>query len=107
MNAGELDRQITIQTRTETQDAAGSPTITWTTFASDVWAKRRFVRGREFFASQAVHAETTARFTIRYRAGVTPKMRIIDRSDTFDVDAALPIGKGRAWLELMCTQVVS
>lgn len=98
MNSGKLDRYITIQSATETKDSFGAPIQTWATLAS-VWAQIKEVRGKEYFAAQAVNSEVDTIFAIRYRSDVTTKMRISYDSKTYDIQSVVEVGR-RDGLEL-------
>lgn len=50
-------------------------TITWQTLFPKVAAEIAPLSAREFMESQALQSEVTGRITIRYRTGVTAKMR--------------------------------
>lgn len=84
MQAGRLDRRITLKTVTETQDTAGQVTRTLTDLAT-VWAEKR-TTGRELWRAQQVNAEVSAVYVIRYRSDVSPDMRIYDTEDGLDYD---------------------
>lgn len=75
INAGELDKRITLQAETGAQDSYGTPGGTWADLAT-VWAGIITTGGREFYAAQKVNAETAAVFKIRYRSGINPTIRI-------------------------------
>lgn len=80
---------ITIQRLTEEADAIGGTVKTWSTFAT-VWAERMPLSGREFFAAQAVQAESTVKFRIHHVPGLTPKMRLIDSDTIYDISSVPP-----------------
>lgn len=103
MQAGKLDRRVVIQTSAETQDAMGAPSVTWSTFAT-VWASRRDTRGSERVRAGAETAMADAVFRIRYLAGVTAKMRVLEGSDTWDIEAVAELGR-REGLDLTCSRV--
>lgn len=75
MRAGALDRRIIIQQASESRTATGAATPSWSTFAT-VWASYEPTAGSERYASMQKEAKVNAVFTIRYLAGVIPKMRI-------------------------------
>lgn len=73
---GNLRHRVVIQQPVETQDAnTGAVNVSWSTFAT-VWASIEPLSAREFVAAQAEASKVTARIKIRYRTGVTAKMRI-------------------------------
>lgn len=101
MRAGRLNRRITIQNYTTTQDANGNIVQTWTTFAT-VWAAVEPASGREFFEAQQIATETTVKFVIRHRSGITEDMRIKDEDgNLFDIQSVLHIKYGNRQIEIM------
>lgn len=103
MRAGELRHRITIQRATETQDAFGAVVQTWSTFAT-LWAGVEALSGREFFAAQQVNAQVSHRIRIRYLSGVTPKMRVVFGSRTFNIEVVMDDGRRRE-LQLLVSEV--
>lgn len=100
MRAGQLDRRITIETPTGTQDTFGEFTETWATFATE-WAQYEPLKGREQLDAMQVNADLQARFRIRYRSDITTKMRIVnDDSLTYGIEAITQIGR-REGLEIL------
>lgn len=97
--AGPLDRYVTIEQKTKTRDAYGAEIETWTTFAQ-VWASKRDIRGREYFAAQQVNAETDTVWRIRWIAGVKAEMRINWNGTLYDIQDIAEIGR-REGLEIM------
>lgn len=73
MNPGELDREITLQFKTDGQSGSGEPTETWDGDAV-VWAKVTPLSGREYYSliAQQVVADEMLVFRIRWRADVRP-----------------------------------
>lgn len=98
MKIGTLDRRVTIESATTTQDASGQPVETWTTFAT-VWAARKDVRGRERFDAAQRLAVRTAVYRIRWIAGLSEKMRIVDAGATYDV-TGIAEDYRQGWAEL-------
>lgn len=62
------------------------------------WAKIEYLKGREFWAAKAVEAETTVKFTIRYRADITPDMKIDAGSRMFNITGILPVDNKKTYL---------
>jgi head-tail adaptor len=97
MRAGQLDRQVILQSFT--LGTTGDPNAgTWTTEAT-VWAERLDARGIERATGLTVAAaEATQAYRIRYDAdvAVTPLWRINDGGELWDVTAVLPgVGRNR------------
>lgn len=78
---GRLRQRITLQVSTPTQDANGEPIDAWANLGSvpTVWANIRVKPGGERFVSGGgtVQAEIIHTATIRFRADITPKMRVL------------------------------
>ena len=71
MRGGALRHVITLQSQAEVTDGNGDVSLAWTDFATNVPASYLSGPGREFMAAEAIRAEITGRFEIRYLAGVT------------------------------------
>jgi SPP1 family predicted phage head-tail adaptor len=103
LNAGRLDRRITIEIKTVAQDEFGQPVETWTTLAT-VWAHKRDIRASEKFRAQQEIAEEAAVFEIRWRSGIDAGDRLVHDGKTYDIEGVAEIGR-REGLELMATAV--
>jgi SPP1 family predicted phage head-tail adaptor len=105
--AGQLDRLITLQQRSVSQDTAGQRVETWSSLAV-VWARQRTQPGREPVAADAVRAEALVLWTIRYRSDVDASMRVLFEGRIYAIQAPPREVHGRrAWLELACAQGVT
>lgn len=105
MRAGVLDRRVTIEQPTETQDTFGEFVPTWTVLDT-VNAEYVPVRGREQVEAPGVTAELEVRFRIRYRSDVTTKMRIVgDDGLTYGIEGVTQIGR-REGLEILARVLV-
>lgn len=102
MQAGRLNRSITIEQLTAGQDALGQPVQTWTAVAT-VRAEIRDLSGREFLAAQAGQSGVVAKIRIRYRSDVTAAMRAVAGTKIYNIQAALDISGARRELTLMCS----
>ena len=73
MDPGELDREITLQFKSDGQSGSGEPTETWGGDAV-VWAKVTPLSGREYYSllAQQIVADEMLVFRIRWRADVRP-----------------------------------
>lgn len=75
INAGDLDRRITLQSATITKDAVGGPVETWADVAT-VWASVRPLSSRQIALAQQVNAATNLSVLIRWRAGLSSALRV-------------------------------
>ena len=103
MRAGRLDRKVTIQTFTATQNDYGEPVETWTTLA-DVWAERTPLSGREAFISDQMAALSLIKYRIRYRSDVDTKARISDAGVYYNIRSVQIIGRNEG-LEIVAESV--
>lgn len=105
MNGRSLNRRVTIQSRTISQDAEGVPTETWANLAT-VWAAVEPISGREYFQAATVQSEVTARIRIRYRSGIVSNMRVLYGSRVFEIVSVIDYQEEHRELQLMCKEVV-
>ena len=84
--AGKLRHVIKIQQRTETRDTFGSAIFTWTDLSSSVRARVVPINMSESFSDPQMVSQETKEFQIRYRSGVSPKDRIIYKSETYNIE---------------------
>lgn len=101
VRAGRLDRRITIQTFTESQNSVGEPIKTWSNLAT-VWAAKLDVTGREAFTGVERYAEVDTKFKIRWRDDLSVEMRISYDGRYYDIVHIAEIGRQEA-LEIMAT----
>lgn len=95
MEAGKMDRQVTLQRATRTQDSTGQIIETWADLAT-VWARWRRATARETLAAAEVSAEVGDVFEIRYSSLVSslnPKDRLTYSDRTYDIAAVDEIGR--------------
>lgn len=110
MTPGPLDRRITIQQKTVTQDPDyGTEVTSWTTFASRIAAQvKDALPSKSESVQQGIRVATRpARVRIRYRSGITSDMRVVvhgatDRTMQI-VGGPAEIGR-REWTELVCEE---
>lgn len=110
MNAGQLDRRITIESKvTRVDPDYGTETVAWETFAGRISAQVQDVlpSKSESAADGLVIATRPARVRIRYMSGITSDMRLIVHGAT---DRLMQIVAGpaelgrREGIELVATE---
>ena len=92
MQAGKLDRRITIERSIETKDALGGIVYQWLPFKT-VWAAALPISDGERWRAQEVAADVTTRFQIRWGAGVTAKDWIVYEGRSYDVKGVKEIAR--------------
>jgi SPP1 family predicted phage head-tail adaptor len=75
MNAGQLDRKVTLETLTTTRDSFGQPIETWTELA-DVWAKKIDRVASEVTSGGQVVEVVRTEWIIRHRSDFDSRYRI-------------------------------
>lgn len=103
--AGDYDRRIIVQVKTETQSRSGDPQETWTD-TLNLAAAFEALGSREFPVNEKRYAESTARFRIRYRPGIdSGTHRIIYGGRTWDIKPPLVTGRN-VELQIEASEVV-
>ncbi len=95
---GQLRHQLELQACTETLDRFRAPVKTWMTEAT-LWGNVDLAGGGELSRSGSTQAQVTGTVTIRFRAGVTAKKRLVWKRAAGDVVlnvTAAPPAEGRA-----------
>jgi SPP1 family predicted phage head-tail adaptor len=93
MRAGMTDRRITIEESTNaTPNDHGEVIASWSDVAT-VWAYRKPLKGQEKPQEQQELATAEFMFRIRYRTGITEKMRITYNSEIYDILAVFELGR--------------
>lgn len=102
MQAGKLNRRVTIESQGTTQDEFGGVSSGWTTVA-EVWAAIAPKSGRELVAAKAAASEVSTTVSIRYRAGITPAMRVNYGGKFYNITAVIDRDDAHKYLDLECT----
>jgi SPP1 family predicted phage head-tail adaptor len=113
MQAGKLDRKISIERRTDTRDAAGQPIPTWTRIGATRWAAVMPVSGGERFTADQFIGRQQTEFQIRWASDISdisPLDRIVypvasspSDNEIYDVLAVHEIGR-RAGLRIITSR---
>ncbi len=95
LNPGTLDRRVTIQTRSTTNDAYNTPIETWTD-TTTVWCGVEYPKtgSGENYADNVLIASRVAVFTIRYYATLSAsENRLKYETEIFDIERIGEIGR--------------
>lgn len=101
MQAGKLDRRVTLRRFTTSKDAFNADVPTWGDLAT-VWASKDDVSDAERNRAAQVGASVTTRFQIRYSDAVAdlgPKDQLICEGRTYAISAVKELGR-RSGLEI-------
>src|SRR4029077_499666 len=108
VQAAVFRRRVTIQSRVDTQDAAGGVTSAWTTLWPNVPAQIDEQGGQEFFAAQQIQAKNAAIISIRWRPNINEKMRVLhyrtpgQPPDIYNIEGMSTDLTGRKVITLFC-----
>lgn len=103
VETGDLNKRIVIESLTQTKDVYGGMVDSWATFAT-VWARVNNLSGNEKRATLlgGQVAEARTEFTIRYRAGILPTMRISYDGKKYNIRHVNNEYAGNEWIILTC-----
>ena len=104
MQAGRLNRRVTLQAPGTTTDEIGQPIPGWTDVAT-VWGDIRMKSGLESIKAGAPVSVVQASIRIRYRAGVNAGMRVVHNLQVYEILAVQPDVGGREYVDLVCQAV--
>lgn len=102
MQAGTLNRQVTIQKESTILDEYNEPITDWVD-VDTLWADIRNLSGLETIKSNVEVSLVKSSIRIRYRAGITAAMRVLYGTTIYDIDAVLMDTHDREFIDLICT----
>lgn len=76
MQSGKLRHKVTIERRINGQNERGGPKETYEPWLVDIWAEVLMLGPREQFGAQQVLSEINSKIRVRFRPGITAKMRV-------------------------------
>jgi SPP1 family predicted phage head-tail adaptor len=104
IRSGTLDRRITLQRATVTQNTIGEGAQAWAALAT-VWASVAYIKDAEREKSGQIRAERQARFMIRWSptvASINAKDRLVFDGSTYEIWGTKEIGR-REGIEISAT----
>lgn len=101
MQAGKLNRRVTIQAPNTAKDEYNEPIGGWIDVAT-VWANVAHKSGLETLKSDADVSIVKASIRIRRRTDVTAGMRVLCDGKVYDIRAVLDDVAGRVFVDLVC-----
>lgn len=100
MRSHKLDRVITIQTKTTSQNEYGDVTEGWADVAT-VHAQRLEARTSDFLRAESEGTEALRVYRIRWRPYLALDDRVIEGGSEFNIKSIVELGR-REGLELRC-----
>jgi len=104
MRIGDLRHRISLQELVSIPDGMGGFSEEWQDVAT-VWASVEPLRGQERYLAQQTLQEVTHKVTMRYREGVSTRMRIFFGGRLFTIKAILDPEERHKWLEILCSEI--
>ena len=104
MQAGRLNRRVTLQSPSQSVDEIGQPIPGWTDVAT-LWADIRMKSGMEAIKAGAPVSVVQASIRVRYRAGINAGMRVVHNLVAYEILAVQPDVGGREYVDLVCHAV--
>lgn len=87
--SSQLNQRITFQQKVVTKSGIGEEIVTWTDVCT-VWAGVMPLRGNAFFSANQQQHTVDARFIVRERAGLATNMRLLWKSQPYDITNLIP-----------------
>ena len=106
MGIGKMRCRITFQTIATVINENGFETKQPQVFAT-VWAEVSNLHGREYYQAQAVQAENTVKFTIRYLPGLDASMQIFFQGKAYNITSIDNIKFRNKYIEIKALEVES
>ena len=104
MQAGKLNRRVTIQAKNTVADSYGQMIETWTD-SRTTWAEVITKGGTEFYAAQKLNASTDTVFRVRYNDDITVLNRLKYGTRIFEILGINEVNGMRTELLLSCREV--
>lgn len=104
IQAGRLNRIITIQQRAQSRDSEGGIVDAWTDFAANVWASVSYLDSveKKVTNSGGIKLEAKTRFIIRYLSGITNTMRVSFNSQYYNIRHVNDFDDKHAYMIISC-----
>lgn len=101
---GRFGHRVTLQEKTQTDEAFGEETWSDISSPNPVWAKVRPMEGSEYFQGQQIDAKVTHVVSIRYRSDVTSHQRLLHDGRVLDIQHVINENEDDEVLHLHCEE---
>jgi head-tail adaptor len=104
---GTFDRPVTIQSKTESQDSFGTPTVVLVTFCK-LYASIVPDSNSEQFATERQTTFASYRVQCHNKAGITQNMVLYtnDTQESFDIKSILQVGR-KQFIEMVVEKIIT
>jgi SPP1 family predicted phage head-tail adaptor len=106
MQPGQLRHQIYLQGLTRTDDEGGGGEEAWGDASGPLWAEIRPLTGTEAIRAMQSEATLTHTVRLRYRPGVTTRMRLRYGARHFDIRHVIDVQERHIELQLLCEEIL-
>ncbi len=103
IHIGDLRNRMVLEREQRSADGGGGAAVNWQ-FVATVWAAVKPLSGREKDRYHSLEATLSHRVVLRYRAGVSPGMRLRMGARLFDIHAVFSPDERRRWLFCLCRE---
>lgn len=101
LDAGRLRHRVVIERNTPAQDTTTGEMVDYWSEYTTVWASIEPMSAKEFIAAQAVQSEVTGKIVMRFRADITPDMRVNHNGRVYNIVGIIPDpDSGLEWMTL-------
>lgn len=100
---GTLRTRLVLEAPQRADDGGGGASVAWET-VGEVWADLRAASGDESYALDRLAGSVSHVVVMRYRAGVTPQMRLRLDARVFDIRAAFDPDGRRTWTRCLVAE---
>lgn len=101
--SGTYRHRISIQNRVVTENSLGEIAPDWQDVVVGASALVEDLNGRDLVAAQDVHALVNTRIRMRYRSGITARMRVIFRGQIYNIESVIRNDAVNVELMLLCS----
>lgn len=104
INPGMLNRRITVEQQSTTQDGSGQDVSSWT-LALSCWASIRVATSKDVYAAAGFVSQISHVVTIRYTpTPITSAMRVCYQGRHLSIQAVSDPDESRVMLQLLCLE---
>ncbi len=105
MSAGGMDRFLGLRHRVSSRTLQNEELLTWPANYTEVWARKRDIRGSKRFAAREFEAEQLTEFQIYWRSDILSTDRIYLDTFVYEILQIAEIGR-REGLDLLCQAII-
>ena len=108
MNAGKLKHHVNIERRSTIKDAHGGDSSSVWHVVGTAYVALKPLSGREYFQGQANNSDISHEVTMRYRADINSRDRLVSTTTdrVFNIDSIINVDERNKELKLMCKEVL-